>query len=422
MSGDIRVPGAPKLSQRDPDVMFQKIVYDGLVGHSFLAQLLRDVRPAERAAAVLYALGVSVIVVGAGAAGLGTAAELRRLGIDAVVLERGDGPAASWRARYDGLHLHTIRSLSGLPGAPIPRSDGRWVSRDAYVRYLERYARDNNVDIQVQTSVTRIDRGDGGWRLETSRGELHADAVVVATGMSNVPFMPDWPGRASFAGRVDPLRPLSQRGSLPRPRRARRRLRELRRRDRDAARRRRRSRVRLSVRTPPQIARRDRASVPAQVLGLVLGQLPVRVGDAVGLALRRLSIPDLTEFGLPRPAVGPATTFRTTRQIPILDVGFVECVRSGRIEIVPAVSELPAGRVILADGSVRAVDAIVAATGFRAGLEPLVGHLGVLDTAGMPIHHREPLSRPLLRRHAGRPRRRSARSRAQRPRGGTGNQ
>ena len=32
----MRVAGAPKLAQRDPDVMFQKIIYDGLVGHSFL--------------------------------------------------------------------------------------------------------------------------------------------------------------------------------------------------------------------------------------------------------------------------------------------------------------------------------------------------------------------------------------------------
>ena len=66
----------------------------------------------------------TVLVVGAGAAGLGTAAELRRLGIDVVVLERGDAPGTAWRERYDGLRLHTIRRLSGLPGAPIPRSAG----------------------------------------------------------------------------------------------------------------------------------------------------------------------------------------------------------------------------------------------------------------------------------------------------------
>ena len=334
---------------------------------------------------------MSAIVVGAGAARLGTAAELRRLGFDVVVLERGDGPGASWRARYDGLHLHTIRSLSGLPGAPIPRSEGRWVSRDSYVRYLERYARDNGVDIQMQTSVTRIDRGDSGWRLETSRGELDANAVVVATGISNVPFMPDWPGRASFAGELihsaDYRNANAYRGRDVLVVGSGNSGAEIATRLADGG----ASRVRLSVPTPPQIARRDRAGVPAQVLGLALGQLPVRVGDAVGLALRRLSIPDLTDFGLPPPTVGPATTFRTTRQIPILDIGFVESVRSGRIQFVPAVASFQRNGVMLADGSVHPIDAVVAATGFRAGLEPLVGHLGVLDTAGLPIRQPEPV-------------------------------
>ena len=339
----------------------------------------------SQAAHLLYALRVNVIVVGAGAAGLGTAAELGRLGIEAVVLERGDGPAAAWRRRYDGLHLHTIRSLSGLPGMPIPRSEGRWVSRDAYVRYLERYAREHGIAVRTETPVAQIDRADGGWRVLTPGGELAADAVVVATGMSNAPVLRDWPGRSSFAGEL--IHSSDYRNAEPY-------------RGRDvlvvgsgnsgaeiatqladggAA------RVRLSVRTPPQIARRDRAGVPAQVLGLALGRLPARIGDAVGLALRRLSIPDLAEFGLPRPAVGPATTFRTTRQIPILDVGFVDAVRKGQIEIVGAVESFTDRGVVLADGSTVEPDAVIGATGFRPALEPLVGHLGVLDEHGLPV-------------------------------------
>jgi putative flavoprotein involved in K+ transport len=330
---------------------------------------------------------VDVIVVGAGAAGLGTAAELRRLGLDALVLERGEGPATSWRGRYDGLHLHTIRSLSALPGAPIPHSEGRWVSRDGYVRYLERFAIDNALRTQTATTVTRIDSADGGWRIATSGGDLDADAVVVATGMSNVPFVPDWPGRSSF--RRELIHSAGYRSAEP-----------FRRRDilvvgsgnsgaeiatqlADGG----ATRVRLAVRTPPQIARRDRAGVPAQVLGLALSRLPVRAGDALGLALRRLSIPDLSEFGLPRPAIGPASSFRATRQIPILDVGFVDAVRGRRVEIVAAVESFTSDAVVLADGSTIEPDAVIAATGFRPGLEPLVGHLGVLDAHGLPAGH-----------------------------------
>lgn len=327
---------------------------------------------------------MQILVIGAGAAGLATAAELGRLGVDAVVLERGDGPGAAWRARYDGLHLHTIRSLSGLPGAPIPRSAGRWLSRDDYARYLESYARSSGLGIRTGIDVTRIDRTDGGWQVHTTHEAFDAEVVVVATGMSRVPVLPDWPGRSSFGKEL--IHSADYRN--PGPYRGRDVLvvgtgnsgAEIATQLADGG----ASRVRLSVRTPPQIARRDRAGVPAQVLGLALARVPASVGDAVGLALRRVSIPDLTEFGLPRPDVGPATTFRRTSQIPILDVGFVDAVRARRIEIVVAVESFTTDAVVLADGSTVAPDAVIAATGFRPGLEQLVGHLGVLDARGLP--------------------------------------
>jgi cation diffusion facilitator CzcD-associated flavoprotein CzcO len=50
-----------------------------------------------------------------------------------MLLERGGRLGEPWRGRYDRLHLHTIRWLSGLPGYRIPRGAGRWVSRDAFV-------------------------------------------------------------------------------------------------------------------------------------------------------------------------------------------------------------------------------------------------------------------------------------------------
>ncbi len=43
-----------------------------------------------------------------------------------------------------------------------------------------------------------------------------------------------------------------------------------------------------------------------------------------------------------------------------------------------------ANGVQLTDGTMLRPDAIIAATGFSSGLEPLVGHLGVLDDHGMP--------------------------------------
>src|SRR3954468_5525063 len=80
------------------------------------------------------------VVVGAGPAGLAVAATLARQGQACVVLERAESVGASWQGRYDSLRLHTVRWLSGLPGAPIPRRYGRWVARDDFVSYLRNYA------------------------------------------------------------------------------------------------------------------------------------------------------------------------------------------------------------------------------------------------------------------------------------------
>jgi hypothetical protein len=43
--------------------------------------------------------------------------------------------------------------------------------------------------------------------------------------------------------------------------------------------------------------------------------------------------------------------------------------------------------VQLSDGRVLQPDAIICATGYRPGLEAVVGHLGVLDDSGTPLVH-----------------------------------
>ena len=75
----------------------------------------------------------------------------------------------------------------------------------------------------------------------------------------------------------------------------------------------------------------------------------------------------------------------------------VDAVKDLRIEVVAAVDALDGGGVELADGSRAEPDAIISATGYRRGLEPLVGHLGVLDERGLPRVHAGHAAAPGLR-------------------------
>ncbi len=324
-----------------------------------------------------------IYVVGAGAAGLACAATLRGAGADVVVLERDDVGAA-WRSRYDCLHLHTVRWLSGLPGYRIPRSLGKWPSRDGVVEYLGAYARRHALDVRAGCTVERVDRDGAAWTVLADGEHLRADRVVIAMGYSNVPHLPAWSG--AFDGELvhssDYRRGDSYRGRRVLVVGAGNSGAEI---AIDIARAG-ASTVLLSVRTPPGLVRRDTLGVPSQLLGVASAHLPVGVVDRVAATLRRAAFGDLSALGLPAPE-RPYSEFLRRRTIPIVDVGLVAALERGTVTIVPALERFEDGVPVLADGRPVDVDAIVAATGFRTGLEPLVGHLGVLDDNGVPLAH-----------------------------------
>jgi putative flavoprotein involved in K+ transport len=326
------------------------------------------------------------VIVGAGSAGLATGAQLRRAGFEPVILEAGPEPGAAWRERYDRLRLHTPRLLSGLPNRRIPRRLGRWVTRDGLIEYLGVYAAAEGLHIRTGTRVERIERNGGdAWRLDTAEGPVRAERVIVATGYNAAPFVPDWPGRDAFAGEL--LHSSEYR--KPEPFRGRDVLvvgvgnsgAEIATDVAEGG----AARTRLSVRTPPQILRRATAGIPAQLIGIAIRKVPPSWVDPISKAQRRLSIPDLAAQGLPRPEVGVRTSFISTGTTPVLDVGIVDAVRHGRVEIVAAVEAFDGPDVLLADGSRIDPDVVIAATGFRAGLDELVGHLGILDHRGLPV-------------------------------------
>jgi putative flavoprotein involved in K+ transport len=309
---------------------------------------------------------------------------LRRAGEHVTVFERGDVGAA-WTTRYDRLHLHTVRWLSCLPGYRMPRAYGKWPSKDRVLEYLRDYAARNAIDVRTNVEVTRLDRHGEAWALTTAGDDrIDADRVVIATGHSNVPFVPEWPGRfrgeivhsaeyrnpAPYAGRRVLVVGAGNSGAEIAVDLV----------DGGAA------EVLLSVRTPPNIVRRDTLGFPSQVLGIATSGLPVSVVDPITRNLRRISIPDLTAYGLPA-SPRPYSEFLRRRVIPILELGLVDAVRSGRVRVVGALERFEEGMAVLADGARAQVDAVIAATGFRTGLEPLVGHLGVLDDRGEPVVH-----------------------------------
>lgn len=328
------------------------------------------------------------IVCGAGTAGLAAAASLRKAGFDAQVLERSGRVGASWRSRYPALRLNTPGWMSAQPGFRVRlRRHGEFPSRDKWVQYLEEYAEHHALDVRFGTEVERIDRQDAGWRVETGDGPLDAAAVIIATGFDKDPYLPEWPGREGFGGELIHAAayrdPESYRGKdvlVVGPGVTGSEVAHLLAVGGAA-------RVRVAVRNPPHFIRRKWLGAPVQITGAVLQHLPLRVADGISAGVERLMIGDLSSYGLPRPRRGAATQMAKEHRSPAFDDGFIESLKAGRLELVAGVEGFDGDDVLLADGSRIQPEAVIAATGYRRGLEPLVEHLGVLDGGGTPLVH-----------------------------------
>jgi putative flavoprotein involved in K+ transport len=147
------------------------------------------------------------------------------------------------------------------------------------------------------------------------------------------------------------------------------------------------ARVRLAIRTPPNVLLRDNMGIPSQVGGVLIRHLPVAVGDRIMQAAQRMQVGDLSQYGLPPAPRGPMSQAVQDDVIPILDVGLIRMLKAGKVEPVAAVEGFDGADVTLADGSRIQPDAVIACAGYARGLEPLVGHLGVLGAKGRPLVH-----------------------------------
>jgi indole-3-pyruvate monooxygenase len=326
------------------------------------------------------------IIIGAGPAGLAIGAVLRRANIPFVLLERAERIGDSWRHHYDRLHLHTPKTHSALPFRPYPRAYPRYPSRDQFVEYLSGYAHALDLTPEFGRDVQRIARSsDSEWEVDTTAGQYRGSRVVVATGYNHIPNMPRWPGQDTFTGRIIHSRDY---------------------RNGDAFR---GSRVlvvgfgnsgaeialdlaehgvaaTLAVRGTVNVIPRELIGVPITVFSLVFRSLPPRVADRMTTLTRRWAIGDLAAAGLVQSDIGPLTDIAERRRIPVIDVGTLASIRSGKIAVRKGMESFDGPEIQFANGTREPFDTVVLATGFTTGLAAMLpDHASVLDAGERPL-------------------------------------
>jgi putative flavoprotein involved in K+ transport len=162
----------------------------------------------EERATLGYETQPYVVIIGGGQGGIALGARLRRLNVPTIILERNERPGDSWRKRYKSLCLHDPVWYDHLPYLPFPDHWPVFTPKDKIGDWLESYTKIMELNYWTNSEATSAsyDEDAGEWTITVDRDGgpvvLRPKQLVLATGMSGMPNVPDIPGADSFEGEL----------------------------------------------------------------------------------------------------------------------------------------------------------------------------------------------------------------------------
>ena len=151
----------------------------------------------------------TVVVIGAGQAGLSIAARLKQLDVDTLVIDRWPRIGDNWRKRYHALTLHNQVHVNHLPYMNFPPNWPTYIPKDKLAAWFEAYAESMELNVWSGTEFESGSYDDkaGRWTVVLRRADggkpiMQPRHVIMATGLSGVPVVPDIPTLKNFRGTV----------------------------------------------------------------------------------------------------------------------------------------------------------------------------------------------------------------------------
>jgi cation diffusion facilitator CzcD-associated flavoprotein CzcO len=330
--------------------------------------------------------GQRYCVIGAGSSGITVAKNFRQIGIAFDVFEREDGVGGNWyygrpnSSIYRSTHLISSKPLTEYTDFPMPADYPDYPSQEQVLEYFRSYVRHFDLEphIAFNTAVERVERaGDGRWDVTLNTGETRRYAgVVICNGHNWLPKYPDYPGEFTsqkiHSGEYKTSEALVGKRVLVI----------------GAG----NSGCDIAVESAQNAAqtfhstRRGYYYMPKYFLGRPVDQtgeqlldlhVPLGIRRLVGKFVYRLTVGDLSRFGVPRP---DHKLFETH---PIVNSQMPYYVGHGDIIPKPDVKEYQGDRVVFVDGSSEQVDVIVYATGYHIAFP-------FMDTAHLNWKHGYP--------------------------------
>jgi cation diffusion facilitator CzcD-associated flavoprotein CzcO len=151
----------------------------------------------------------AVLVIGGGQSGLCIAARLKQLQVDTLIVDRGPRIGDNWRNRYHALTLHNQVQVNHLPYMLFPPNWPTYIPKDKLANWFEAYVESMELNYWTGTEFEGgiYDENEKRWsvvlrRADGSKRTMHPRHVVMATGVSGIPSLPDIPSLKKFTGTV----------------------------------------------------------------------------------------------------------------------------------------------------------------------------------------------------------------------------
>ncbi|XP_037424830.1 probable indole-3-pyruvate monooxygenase YUCCA10 [Triticum dicoccoides] len=333
---------------------------------------------------------VVVLIVGAGPAGLATAACLSQFSIPYVIVERESCSASLWRNRaYDCLKLHLAKEFCELPHMSYPLDAPTYIPKTMFVKYLDDYVEHFNIQPKYLTSVesSTFDNEEKCWSIVAHDMEkstivrFTTKFLVVASGENSAENIPMIPGLQSFPGDVihsssyksgksyfgmnvlvvgsgnsgmEIAYDLLAHGAN----------------------------TSIIIRSPIHVMTKELIR-----LGMTLARrLPLNLVDTLLVMAANLIFGDLSRYGIRRPKMGPMILKSETGRSAVIDVGTVGLIKKGIIKVQGSISKIMGDIVEFQCSKKISFDAIVFATGYKSTANIwLKNGENMLNGNGLPI-------------------------------------
>lgn len=151
----------------------------------------------------------TVLVIGGGQSGLSIAARLKQLNVDTLIVDREQRIGDNWRKRYHALTLHNQVQVNHLPYMLFPPNWPTYIPKDKLANWFEAYVEAMELNFWTETEFEggSYDERAQQWTVtlrlaDGTKRTMHPRHVVLATGVSGIPSVPDISGLNNFAGKV----------------------------------------------------------------------------------------------------------------------------------------------------------------------------------------------------------------------------